>query len=184
MSTLKEHMVILNLPKAVKEHIKLYKYGANEFIGTYAGINSIAHISLWHNQKLSREVADTFTTLLQRKINNTTSTNLTINGFNYFAHGNGLMTIYANIQSGYITDNWFNIIRNHLNLNSKNFVPHITVTKTIPVDSFYKLWPKFRLANLQTNFIPTSISVLERDYASANTKWHLRNELYFKGMGN
>jgi 2'-5' RNA ligase len=184
MSTLKDHMIILNLPKIIKDHVKLYKHGAGEFIGNYASLNSTAHISLSHTQKLSLEVADTYTKLLQRKINNMSSINLTINGFKYFVHSNDLTTIYANIQSCSATECWFNTLRMHLNLNNNSFVPHITITKTIPVDSFYKLWPQFKLANFITSFVPASVAVLEREHRSANYKWNLRNELYFNGMGN
>ena len=184
MAELKEYMIVLNPSKVVEEHIKLYKHGASEFIGTYPGLNSKAHISLWHKQKLSRELIDTFTTIVQRKFNNIPSTNVAIDGFNYFAHGTDLMTIYANIKSNYITDNWFDLIRKQLNLNNHDFVPHITVTRSIPVDAFYTLWPKFKATAFQINFVPASISVLERDLMTPDSTWQLHKKLFFKGMEN
>ena len=184
MTKLKEYLIVLNPSKVVEKHIKLYKYGASKYIGTYPGLHSRAHISLWHKQNLSRELVDTFTTIVQRKINNVRSTNIAIDGFDYFVHGSNSMTIYANIRSSYITDNWFDFIRKQLNIDSNDFVPHITVTRSIPVDSFYTLWPKFKATAFQINFVPASISVLERDPFSHNAAWNLYKTLFFKGIEN
>ena len=182
MSAYKDYLIVLNPSNKVKDSIKLCKYGASEFIGNYAGLNSTAHISLWHKQKLTPELIDAFTSILQRKISAIPSTNITIDGFKYFVHGNNLMTIYASVKSNYITDSWFKLVREQFNLKGNDFIPHITVTKSIHVDAFFTLWPKFNASPFQMSFVPESMSVLERDSDIPNAKWQVKNEIFFDGI--
>jgi 2'-5' RNA ligase len=178
MTAYKDYLITLNPSYKVKDNVKLYKRGASEFIGNYPGLNSTAHISLWNKQKIKPEVINALITILQRKINNIPSTKINIDGFKYFVHGNDLMTIYASVQMNIITDSWFKLVRKQLNLKG-DFVPHITVTKTIHIDAFFKLWPIFNQLPFQMSFVPESISVLERHSGLPGATWQLRKEIYF-----
>lgn len=182
MPQYKDYLIVLNPSNRVKNSISHCKQRAGEFIGSYAGLNSIAHISLWHKQNLSPELIDVFTSILQRKISNVPSTTITIDGFDYFVHGNNLMTIYASVKSNYITDTWFKQVREQFNLKSNDFIPHLTVTKTIHVDAFFSLWPKFNSSSFRMSFVPASISVLERNSGTPGAKWQVRKEIYFENI--
>jgi len=176
----KDYMIVLSPSRNVKGGIKQCKNSAKEHIGNYPGLNSIAHISLWDKQCVSPELIQAFISILQRKISKIPPVNLTVDGFDFFVHGADTMTIYTSLQSNPIVDDWFKIVRKQLNLNSNRFVPHITVTKNIPVDLFYTLWPMFSSMPFKINFVPESISVLERDPLIPFAKWHTCKEIYFK----
>jgi 2'-5' RNA ligase len=181
MPVYKDYMIVLSLSKNVKKNIARCKNYASDLIGNYPGLNSIAHISLWNKQDVQPEMIRALVTILQRKINEIPPVTLTINGFEFFVNGKDTMTIYAAIHSNFIIEDWFNIVLKQLNLKPKGFVPHITVTKTIHVDSFYKLWPKFNRLPLKLNFVPESISILERDPLPF-AKWHTYDDIYFKNV--
>lgn len=120
---------------------------------------------------------DTLITILQCKISTIPSIDIKIDGFEYFVHANDLMTIYASVKSDMLTDSWFKLVRKQLNLKG-DFVPHITVTKTIHIDSFFKLWPTFNYLPFQMSFMPESVSVLERYSGLPGAAWQLRKEIY------
>jgi 2'-5' RNA ligase len=179
MYPIKDYLFVLNPSDDVNDIIKSSKCEASKYIGEYPSLYSKAHLSLWHKQKINPHLMNAYTSILERRMSTVPPINVTINGFDYFVHRNNMMTIYDSIESTSNTTNWFKFVRKQFNLMSNNFVPHITVTRSIHVNSFYTLWPQFRLADLEIDFVPKSISVLERDSYKSYCPWRVHKELFF-----
>ncbi|MDB5158811.1 MAG: 2-5 ligase family protein, partial [Mucilaginibacter sp.] len=105
---------------------------------------------------------------------------LTIDGFDYFNHGEEFKTIYARIRNLPETGHWFKMLKHHLHI--KEFmVPHITICRNIPVADFDKLWPHFKALEWTETFIVNALTVLQRETFASFAKWEPFTELPFEG---
>lgn len=180
MKNYADFMILLSPPDKVKASVRDHKLHAAQIIGDYESMHSIAHISI---KKMHRQKSFLTTPLilgLNNKLAAIPSVILTINGFDYFNHGEDFKTIYAKINTPPEITQWFKILKKHLNI--KEFmVPHITIARNIPVSDFNLLWPHFKAIKWSESFTVNELLVLEKETFAPFAKWEEFTRLPFKG---
>jgi 2'-5' RNA ligase len=66
-----------------------------------------------------------------------------------------------------------------MGIKVKNFVPHITIARNIPVTAFNKLWPNFENRTWCETFTADSLTILHRDTFVEYCEWRIYKELFF-----
>lgn len=180
MKNYADFFILLSPSAQVKALVRDHKLYAAEIIGNYESKHSIAHISI---KKMHRQKSFLTTPLilgLNTKLATIPPVTLTIDGFDYFNHGEDFKTIYAKIRSTPEITQWFKILKKHLNM--KEFlVPHITITRNIPVSDFNLLWPHFKSIKWSESFTVNELLVLEKETFSPFAKWEEFTRLPFTG---
>ena len=179
MKNYADFMILLSPSDKVNEEVRDHKSYAAEVIGKYESMNSIAHISIKKMHRQKSFVTEPAIKLLNRKLEAIASINLTIDGFDYFNHGEDYKTIYARIRSTPETSAWFKTLKKHLSI--KEFmVPHITIARNIPVTDFNKLWPHFKAINWVESFTVNELTVLQKETFAPFAQWETFTTVPFK----
>jgi hypothetical protein len=180
MKNYTDFFILLSPPAQVKAMVRDHKLHAARIIGDYESMNSIAHISI---KKMHRQKSFLTTPLilgLNTKLAAIPPVTLTIDGFDYFNHGEDYKTIYAKIRTTPEITQWFKTLKKHLNI--KEFmVPHITIARNIPVSDFNQLWPHFKAIKWNESFTVNELLVLEKETFAPFAKWEEFTRLPFKG---
>jgi 2'-5' RNA ligase len=174
-----DFLMLLSPSDKVKAVVSTHKCQAANIIGNYESMHSTAHISIkmLHQQK-------TFLTepgilAFRKRLCLIPPITLSVDGFDYFNHGEEFKTIYARIRSTPETTHWFKMLKQHLHV--KEFmVPHITICRNIPVADFDKLWPHFKAMEWKETFTVNALTVLQRETFASFAKWEPFTELPFE----
>jgi hypothetical protein len=180
MKNYADFMILLSPSEKVKAMVHDHKLHAAQIIGDYESMHSIAHISI---KKMHRQKSFLTTPLilgLNTKLAVIPPVTLTIDGFDYFNHGEDFKTIYAKIHTTTEITQWFKTLKKHLNI--KEFmVPHITIARNIRVSDFNKLWPHFKAIKWNESFTVNELVVLEKETFAPFAKWEEFTRLPFTG---
>jgi 2'-5' RNA ligase len=179
MESYNDYLFLLQPSEPVKQQISHCKVKATEYIGIYPGMKATAHVSITDLTRQKPYFIKTLVDSVRNKIASMPAVTLEIDGFRFFIHNEEYMTIYAAIKPTHKTDNWFTLLKKQLNCK-RNVTPHITVTRHIPVDSFYKLWPQLRLFPYKETFTADKLTILERETFKPDAKYRIYEELYFE----
>ncbi|GAA3984292.1 2'-5' RNA ligase family protein [Mucilaginibacter dorajii] len=162
----KYYLTVLSPPDRVDIKINAFKRACFNHIGKFQGLHARAHITLdvirdeidpiSQKPRIIGPFYDMVDFIIRRSI---TTHEIRITGFNFFSHGSNFKTIYAEIELGKETTDWFNAIKALLMI--KTLVPHITIARKIPVEAFDKLWPHFVKINYKDAFLADGITILE-----------------------
>jgi 2'-5' RNA ligase len=183
MESYYDYLFLLQPSEVIKKQIGHCKFRASNYIGPYPGMKATAHVSIEDLTRQKPYVVKSLINTVRNKIASMPPAMLQIDGFRFFTHNQDYMTIYAAIKPTYKTDNWFSLLKKQLN-SKKPITPHITVTRHIPVDDFYKLWSQMRLLTYQENFTAEKLTILERETFKPNAKYRIYDELFFKNELN
>lgn len=179
MKQYQDYLLLLSPNDRVKALVKEHKQYAAEIIGKYESMHPIAHISI---KKMARQKAfmtEPALLSLDKTLRAMPPITLTLDGFDYFNHGEDYKTIYAKLRSNHLTTLWFKTLKKHLNM--KEFmVPHITIARNIPVTQFNQLWPHFKAINWVENFTVTELTVLQRETFATFKTWEDLTKLPFE----
>jgi 2'-5' RNA ligase len=178
MESYYDYLFLLQPSETVKKQIHHCKYKASNYIGPYLGMKSTAHITLEDITRQKPYIVKSLVDSARSRVARMPPIMLQIDGFHFFTHNEKYMTIYAGIRPTFKTDTWFNLLKNELKFK-KPITPHITVTKHIPVDAFYKLWTELRLVDYKESFIADRLTILERETFKPNAKYKVYEELHF-----
>jgi 2'-5' RNA ligase len=179
MMSYADYLIIISPPDAVMKEIGRYKRASVNVIGHYEGMHSRAHISITHQTRCKPFLVQPAVIIMEKKLSTIAPVELCIKGFNFFNHGKTAKTIYAEIELTPETQKWFKLLKIQLGIKVKNFVPHITVAKNIPVTAFNKLWPKFANRSFNEVFTVNSLTILQRETYSEHPEWKVYKELFF-----
>ncbi|MDT3401544.1 2'-5' RNA ligase family protein [Mucilaginibacter terrae] len=179
MNDYNDYLFLLEPSDVVKKQVEHCKLKASEYIGTYPGVKGTAHLSICMLERQKPHIINSFIESIKNKINSMPPVTLQVNGFEYFVHGEDRMTIYAAIKPTFKSDNWFALLRKQLN-TKKLITPHITVTKHITTDDFYKLWRELRLVPYKESFTVDKLTILVKETFKPNAKYDIYERLYFK----
>lgn len=179
MESYYDYLFLLQPSENVKKQIGYWKVMAANHIGPYPGMKATAHISIENLTRQKPYFIKSLVDSMRNKITSMPPVTLQIDGFQFFTHTEDHMTIYAAIKPTYKTDNWFSLLKKQLN-SKKDITPHITLTKHIPADAFYKLWSELRMVNYKETFTAEKLTILERETFKQNAKYTIYDELYFK----
>ena len=179
MNMYEDYLMLLSPPEAVKHEIARYKKASAKLIGNYKSMNSPAHISVHHLERQKPFMAQTNLLKLENSLNTLPPVLLHLDGFNYFQHLHGRVTIYANIRITPAVDEWFQQLKRKL-IVRKTIVPHITVTRDIAESDFNLLWPNFRHKKLVEPFWVRELYLLKRATFAAAPQWEHYKTFEFK----
>jgi len=174
-----DYLLLLSPDEHVKALIKEHKLYAATQIGKYESMHSIAHISIKQMPRQKAFMTEPALLAFGEALRTLPPITLTIDGFDYFNHGEDYKTIYAKLRTNHITTLWLKTLKKHLGI--KEFmVPHITITRNIPVWAFNQLWPNFKAINWVENFTVNELTVLQRETFATFAEWELFTKLPFE----
>ncbi|HEY0244458.1 MAG TPA: 2'-5' RNA ligase family protein [Mucilaginibacter sp.] len=174
-----DYMLLLSPTQHVKDLVKEHKEYSANVIGKYESMHSIAHVSIKKMPRQKAFLTEPSLLALNKGLKTLPPITLTIDGFDYFNHGDDYKTIYARLRTNHITTLWFKTLKKHLNM--KEFmVPHITIARNIPVTDFNKLWPHFKAINWVENFTVNELTVLQRETFATFATWEPFTSLPFE----
>ncbi len=180
MKNYADFMILLSPPDKIKALVRDYKLYTAEVIGNYESMHSIAHISIKKMHRQKSFLTEPAIRSLTPKLTTIPPVTLTIDSFDYFNHGEDYKTIYAKISTPPEVTQWFKTLKKHLNI--KEFmVPHITISRNIPVSDFNLLWPYFKAIKWNESFTINELTVLEKETFAPFAKWKEFTRLPFTG---
>ena len=174
-----DYFLLLSPGEHVKALVKDHKLHAANIIGKYESMHSIAHISIKKMPRQKAFISEPVLLALNKSLRTLPPITLTIDGFDYFNHGDDYKTIYARLRTNHITTLWFKTLKKHLTI--KEFmVPHITIARNIPVAQFNKLWPHYKAINWVESFTVNELTVLQRETFNTFATWEPLTRLPFE----
>ncbi len=179
MTSYKDYFLLLSPGEQVNKTIKLCKILTKSIIDDFPSVNSSAHISIRRYLRQKPYVIESAIDRLEAKINRIPCANLQIENFNFFVHPHDKVTFYAAIKPTFQVDNWLSKITACVQIPANSVTPHITIARTIQVDSFYKVWPKFYNKSYREDFIIDRLLILEKETLNPESKWRIYRELKF-----
>jgi hypothetical protein len=175
-----DFFMLLSPSDRVKAMVREHKHDAAGMIGNFDSEYSTAHISINRMQRQKTFLTEPGIREFSKRLSLIPPDTLSINGFDYFIHGQDYRTIYARIVNSPETAHWFKMLKHHLKI--KEFtVPHITICRNIPVADFEQLWPHFKTMEWQDTFTINALTVLQRESFVSHAKWEAYTELAFEG---
>ena len=174
-----DYFLLLSPNEHVDEIVQQHKQYAADIIGPYKSEHSKAHISLKQMHRQKAFISEPVLASLKGGMRALPPIELTIDGFDYYNHGNDYRTIYAALRSNHITTLWFRQLKKHLTI--KDFmVPHITICRNISTADFEKLWPYFKAIKWVEHFTIDELTILQRETFDSFAKWQPHLTLPFE----
>lgn len=174
-----DYMICLVPSGGIAQQIIGHKVNAASIIGANECFQSRPEISIKPMPRRKPYMADPEINALKAKVKLLPPVTLTMDGFDFFSHGDEYRTLYAKIRSGQFTAQWFKALKK--NLNMKDYlVPHITIARNIPKNAFDQLWPHFRKLIWAEDFEVCQLTVLHREALNTFAHWELFTELPFE----
>ena len=174
-----DFLMILSPSDKVKAMVQNHKTYAANIIGNYESMHATAHISIKMLHRQRSFLTEPGIIDFRRRLCLIPPVTLSVNGFDYFNHGDDFRTIYLRLSNSAETSHWFKMLKHHLHI--KDFmVPHITICRNIPTTDFEKLWPHFKAAEYRDSFSVNALTVLQRETFASLAKWEHYTELPFE----
>lgn len=177
-----DYMLLLRPDEHISYQISNYKTLAAGIIGDFPSMRSAAHISVIHYTRKKPYIMRPAIDDLERKLSTMKAVRLQLNNFRFFVHKNDTYTIYAVIEPTYKTDGWFSILAKHMHINKNQFIPHITIARSINENSFLRLWPHFKYLVFRETCLINSLTVLERETLNSRAKWDIYRDIKFHAL--
>jgi len=175
-----DYMMVLSPSAEIKALVDRHKRNAARVIGQYESMNAVAHISIKSLIRQKSFAAEPAIISIGKTLRTLPPINLTIDGFDYFNHGEDYKTIYAKLRTDHTTALWFKMLKKHLGV--KEFmVPHITIARNIPIWAFNQLWPHFKNIKWVDQFTVSGLTILQRETFSTFSPWEQFTVLPFEG---
>ena len=165
-----DYMMVLSPSAEVTAMVDRHKRNAARVIGQYESMHSVAHISLKTIIRQKVFAAEPVIMAMGKGLRTLPPLMLTIDGFDYFNHGEDYKTIYAKLRTDHVASLWFKTLKKHLGV--KEFmVPHITIARNIPIWAFNQLWPHFKNIKWIEQFTVTGLTILQRETFATFAPW-------------
>lgn len=176
----KDYLFVIPPSEAVSLQVSHYKSKVAEMIGDYHGMNTKAHLTVnYLPNKDPHHVALALETIKSKAIK-LPPVNIGVNGFDFFEHRkNDTLTIYVAIKGTYQTDNWLDALKKCFPTSYLK-VPHITITKGMSADDFFRLWPQFKQLKYEDAFVADRVLVFERNTIPDTKGYSLFDVISFK----
>ena len=177
-----DYLMVISPPATIKKEISRYKQASVNMIGHFGGMHSTAHITITYQTYQTRckpYLIQPAVLMMEKRLSSVPPVELHINGFDFFDHGKTAKTIYAVVERNVKTDNWFKLLKMEMGIKVKNFVPHITIVRNVPLASFNKLWSNFENREFKQTFIASSLTILHRETFAEYSNWKEYKELSF-----
>ncbi len=162
LDTVYQYFLIISPPNEVKSKVKSLKYKIHKAVGlSDYNLQSVPHISLmsFHTMK---PVNERFFYALQQLFAKNNSFEIDLNGFDYFEHGEAANTIYVKIENSFQIVRVYHELHRLLGLSVREFVPHLTVARTMSRTRFSKSYEMIKQHSFSEKFTCNQVTILER----------------------
>ncbi|SHM01166.1 2'-5' RNA ligase [Mucilaginibacter sp. OK098] len=176
MTAYHDYLIVLSPSESVTNSIKQLKNSSARVIGEYEGHYAKAHITIQYWPRKRSVWIDPMIPKLERDLQNLSPIILDLNGFDFFDHQYN-PTIYAKINSTPLTEVWFKQLRKYF--SRQDFIPHITIAKSIPNKAFNKLWPYFQKLEWNEQIKIDRLTILRRDTIGHDKSYKKIKEIPF-----
>jgi 2'-5' RNA ligase len=167
---------VLSPSEGIIENVRKLKDFSYKRIGDFESRYSKAHITIqnWYRQK--PVWIEPLIPKLERDLQSLPPVDLKINGFDHFAD-HDRSTIYACLNPDQLTKIWFIQLRKFF--GKPDFVPYITIAKSISKDAFNKLWPHFKDTDYGDQFKVDKLTILRRETIGYDKSYKVFKEIFF-----
>ena len=162
IDTVYQYLLVLAPPDESTDRIRRLKYQLNNlsYLGSY-NLFSVPHITLAKLQSVHRQNTR-FGRALQKEFTGHGALQIDLNGFQYFSHGPDLRTLYLQIEAPEPVEALYTQLNTALGIPLREYVPHLTVAKTISTTHFDEIFPVVSVEGFKESFRCDHILVLER----------------------
>jgi hypothetical protein len=174
-----DYMMVLSPGDGICERVVKHKTDAEGMIGNYESLHSKAHISVKNMPRRKPFLAQPEILDLKNTLQLLPPVTLSIDGFDFFTHGNEYRTIYAKIRSTNHTAQWFKALKKSLGIKDY-LVPHITIARNINVCAHNSLWRHFKNVNWVEDLEISRLTVLHRQAFDTFAHWQVYQEMPFQ----
>jgi len=152
---LNDYLVVISPTLEIKKETKKLNTKLNKMIGNEG--THYAHISLfnqaWEEDKHLLE-------RLRKALSDVNAFPVTINGVDVFSHGTKKKTVYLKVENPKPIQQLYEACKSELKLK-KDFTPHLTIEKNIPIANFEKIQNDLNIFNHQCEWTCDRITVLK-----------------------
>lgn len=162
LDTVHQYFLIIAPPHEIKSKVKSLKYKLHKAVGlSDYNLHSVPHISLMSFHTM-RPVNERFFNALQQLFSKNNAFDVDLNGFDYFEHGSESNTIYVKIENSYQIVKVYHELHRLLGLSVREFVPHLTVARTMSRTRFNKSYEMMKQHSFSEKFQCNQVTILER----------------------
>jgi 2'-5' RNA ligase len=162
LDTVYQYFLIISPPDEIKSKVKSLKYKLHKAVGlSDYNLHSVPHISLMSFHTMT-PVNERCFVALQQLFSKNNSFEVYLNGFDYFEHGEEANTIYVKIENSCQIVRIYNELHSLLGLRIREFIPHLTLAKTISRTRFNKSYEMIKQHFFSEKFNCSHVTVLER----------------------
>jgi hypothetical protein len=174
-----DYMMVLSPGDGICEQVVKHKADAEGIIGNYEGLHSKAQISIKNMPRRKPNLAQSELMGLKNNLQLLPPVTLTIDGFDFFTHGDEYRTIYAKIRSATHTTQWFKALKKNLGIKDY-LVPHITIARNIDVRAHNLLWRHFKNIKWVEDLEISRLTILHRQAFDTFAHWQVYAEMPFE----
>jgi 2'-5' RNA ligase len=171
-----DYLIVLSPPDSIVKRVKELKQFSYDKICEYESHYSKAHITVKFWPRKRPVWIGPLIHKLERDLQALSPIMLDINGFDFFDHQER-PSVYAKLNSTPLTAIWFKHLRRYF--NTPDFVPHITIAKSIPNGAFIKLWPHFKNLDWNEQFKVDKLTILRREMIGYDKSYKIFKEIPF-----
>jgi hypothetical protein len=174
-----DYMMVLSPGDSICERVVRHKADAEGIIGTYESMHSAGQICIKNMPRRKPYLAQPEIMDLKSSLQLLPPVTLTIDGFDFFMHGNDYRTIYARIISNSHTVQWFKALKKSLGIKDY-LVPHIAIARNIDVCAHNLLWKHFKSIKWVEDLEISSLTVLHRQAFDTFASWQTCAQMLFE----
>lgn len=162
LDTVYQYFLIISPPDEIKSKVKSLKYKLHKAVGlSDYNLHSVPHISLMSFHTM-RPVNERFFGALQHMFSKNNAFEVDLNGFDFFEHGLESNTIYVKIENSFQIVRVYHELHSLLGLRVREFVPHLTVARTMSRNRFNKSYEMIKQHSFSEKFNCNQVTILER----------------------
>ena len=171
-----DYLIILTPPENIANYIRSLKDFSVGIIGEYDSRFSKAHIIVQPWPRKRPVWIEPLIPKLERDLQTLPPLIADLNGFDYFDQQEQ-QTIYAKLVSTPQTKIWFKLLRKFF--STPSFEPHMTIARSIPNESFKKLWPYFKNRPFTGQLRIDKLTILRRETIGYDKTYKVFKEIPF-----
>jgi len=171
-----DYLIILTPPENIVNYVRSLKDFSAGIIGEYDSRFSKAHITVQPWPRKRPVWIEPLIPKLERDLQTLPPLIADLNGFDYFDQQEQ-QTIYAKLVSTPQTKVWFKLLRKFF--STPPFEPHMTIARSIPNESFKKLWPNFKNRPFTGQLQIDKLTILRRETIGYDKTYKVFKEIPF-----
>ena len=171
---LNDYLIVISAPIEIHNNVKKLNDKLHKIIASKEKGKFKAHITLFNS---AWEQDHHLLERLKKSISDVTSFPILVNGVDIFSHGTKKKTVYLKIENPKPIQKLYEAFKSELKIK-KEFTPHLTIEKNLPIPDFEKIQNDLSIFNHQCEWICDRIMVLK--FNKKNNSYKLVEEILLK----